>query len=240
MISVLDALFRPIARLCISRGLTFADVSERLRLQFLKAAEAMADGDKVTDSRLSVMTGLQRRDIARLRDLPENGHSKAPPLARLILLWSQTFGRDVVTRGAFDDLARSVRKDVHPRTLLEELIAAGAVRTEGTGLVLQTDSYQPQAGSADQLNYLARNGGDFLAASVANVITDPPPHFEQAAHFNQLSEGAVTELRALYRQEQMALLRKLSDRAISLQDRSKGPHRFRAGGYFYQKDEGDA
>ena len=240
MLSVLDALFRPIARLSIARGLVFSQVADRLKVQFLNASSDLSDGGKLTDSRVSVMTGLQRRDIARLRDLPKVPEPGISHLARLVLAWRTIFGHNPVSRDDFNDLALSIRKDVHPRSMLEQLVYAGTVEDKDGSLHLLTQTYQPLAGSMDQLDYLARNASDFLTAATENVMKDPAPHFEQAAHFNLLSEDAIAQLRQQYTDAQMRILEDLAKAAQDLQVSSPGSHRFRAGGYFYHKDDQDA
>lgn len=235
MINVLDSLLRPIARLAIARGVLFGQVADRLKLQFLHGAKDLAEDGKLTDSRLSVMTGLQRRDIARLRDQSQAPAPVANHLARLVSVWHQS-GKAVLSRKAFDALAQDIRRDVHPRTMLEQLVHAGTIEVVGDQVTLLATSYQPLPGSEDQLDYLGRNGGDFLTAATANVMQDPAPFFERAAHFNGLSEDAVAALEAEYKEKQMALLHDIGAKAAKLQDSAPGQHRFRAGGYFYKED----
>lgn len=71
---------------------------------------------------------------------------------------------------------------------------------------------------------------------VANVTMAPAPHFDRAAHFNQLSAEAVAELDMYFREKQMVLLQQLAVKAARLQDQSAGTLQFRAGGYFYSED----
>lgn len=240
MIAVIDALLAPIARLCVARGVLFPQAADRLKAQFLAAAQTLGGADKPpTDSRISVMTGLQRRDIARLRDLPATPPVPPNPLARLVAVWLNDHEGADLSRsgdGSFDEMALRVRKDVHPRTLLEQLITTGTVAVTDDKVRLLTPYYQPLAGSDDQLAYLGANGGDFLSAATDNVMQDPAPNFEQSVHYNHLSAAAVAELDALHRTRQMALLQEISARAAALQDTSPGQTRFRAGGYFYKKE----
>ena len=232
MISALDRLLAPIARLCVGRGVLFADVAERLKLQFVAAAKTSIEG-KVTDSRISVMTGLQRRDIARLHDIaPET--ARVNHLSRLVAQWVAQGGDDM-SRASFDALARQIRRDVHPATLLAQLVDAGTVAIVPQGIQLLTRSYQPLPGTAAQMDYLARNGGDFLNAATANVLETPAPHFERAVHYNGLSQEAVAELDAAYRVAQMQVLEAMNAHAAELQARAPGQCRFRAGGYFYKE-----
>jgi hypothetical protein len=233
-----DAILAPLARLCVAHGLPFADIAERLKQHYVAAARAQA-GPRATDSRLSVMTGLQRREVIRLATLPDADVTPKPnPLSRLVYVWRTDHAGRALPRigpeGSFEALARSIRRDVHPRTMLEQLLAAGTIRVGDDGLVhLLADSYQPVAGSEAQIAYLADNAGDFLNAATENTLAPAAPFFERAAHFNQLSAHAVLTLDKTFRAGQMALLTELGREAARLQDTAPGPYRFRAGGFFY-------
>ena len=236
MKSVLNALLAPIARLSVARGVLFNEVAERLKAQFVQAASGRIDG-KVTDSRLSVMTGLQRRDIARLRNTTSDGSLPVNHLSRLIGQWVAQ-GGGALSRKAFDTLAQDIRRDVHPATMLAQLQDAGTVEVMNDDRVaLKTRSYQPLAGTGAQLDYLARNGGDFLSAATANVMQNPAPFFERAVHYNQLSWDAVALLEDEFRAAQMQVLEQINAKAAALQVTDPGTTRFRAGGYFYKEDE---
>jgi hypothetical protein len=102
---------------------------------------------------------------------------------------------------------------------------------------LEQASYQPAAGSAGQMEYLADNGGDFLETVVENVLGDAS-RFERAVHYNQLDAVAVAQLDAAFRAGQMALLGQINAQAAALQKAMPGTMRFRAGAYFYDEDEG--
>lgn len=248
MLDILDALFAPFARMLVARGIPFADLTERMKAHYVQAARRQAEAEgKATDSRLSVMTGLQRREIARLKDFAPRDE-RPNHLARLIALWRTAPGyqdggapRDLPKNGAepsFEDLARQVRRDVHARTMLDALEAAGAVVVTDQTVRLLATSYQPLAGSDDQIAYLARNLGDHMAAATDNVLADAPPHFERAVHYSGLDAEAVAELDAEYRKGQMALFEAISRRAEAMKAAGRtGSTRFRAAGYFYAVDQ---
>lgn len=243
MFTVLDALFAPIARLAIARGQGFTEVAERLKRSFLRAALTVA-GVQATDSRLSLLTGLQRREVIRLRQ----GDTDPAPrrvnhLSRLVAKWQAdpTYaGKSIPRRGpapSFDALAQTVRRDVHPKSLLDQLLAAGTVaEADGTVELLQT-SYQPLPGTEAQLDYLALNVGDHLSAAEAN-ITGAARHLERAVHYNQLTPDAVAALDRLWRDRIISAMGEVNAKALEFQTNATGTHRFRAGAYFWQEDEG--
>lgn len=250
MLNLLDPLLSAFARLTVARGILFPDLMERLKHHYIDAATDMTAG-KITDSRLSVLTGLQRRDIVRLRELPQ--FEQAPNhLARLVALWQtepgySTFGTPKILAKngpapSFEALARIVRRDVHPRTMLDTLQATDTVKiTSDQNVQLLQTSYQPLAGSEDQLAYLANNAGDHLNAATDNVKGHTPPHFERAVHYTQLTAVQIAELKIDFDAGQMALLERLSQKAAEMKKLpSEGAQdRFRAGGYFYHTSEGE-
>jgi hypothetical protein len=248
MIDTFDALLAPIARLMVRRGIPFPEFAERMKGHYLGAAREQAEG-KVTDSKLSLMTGLQRRDIARLKEFKEKP-PRPHPLTRLVAVWrsspdySQAGNPRVLRRlgpkPSFESLAREIRQDIHPRTLLDSLKRAGTVTGEDN-LTLTQQAYIPAAGSPEQLAYLSENTGDHLNAAYENTFSEPPEHFERALHVTGLSPAQVAQLRELFEEGQMALLSDLQKHAAQMKqtNSSKGQTRFRAGGYFYKTQKSD-
>lgn len=246
MLDLLDRLLGPLARLLVARGVLFPDLAERLKAHYVQAASEQA-GEKITDSRLSVMTGLQRRDIARLREATPRAE-RPNHLATLIARWRTDpayQGCDLVKNGpapSFEALAFDVRRDVHPRTMLDTLLAAGTIEVTGDDLIrLVQRSYQPLAGSDDQLTYLTRNLGDHIAAATDNVMGRTPPHFERAVHYGELTQEQVDALRAAHDAGQMKVFEDLSRQAAEMKAQNTGAAacRFRAGAYFYTEDDAE-
>ena len=249
MIDLLDRLLAPFARLMVARGIQFPELSERLKAHYVEAAKGMTHG-KLTDSRLAVLTGLQRRDIARLRALPAP-EPRPHHLARLLALWQTEpdyAGRTLPKNGSapsFEALAKIVRKDIHSRTMLDTLVAAGAVAVdaENQDVRLLQSSYQPLSGSEDQLAYLTQNLSDHFDAATENVQGRNPPHFERAVHYTELNADQVATLKAAYDAGQMALFKDLSAQAADMKKtakelpKSEAGLRFRAGGYFYSTQD---
>lgn len=235
---VFDLLFRPLARLAMARGLRFADVAERLRRAYFDMAVEEA-GAGATDSKLSVMTGLQRRDIARLRaeeDMPE---AAPDPLARLVAQWLAVSDGAPLPRhgeGSFDTLAREIRRDIHPRTMLDALIAAGTVSASRDQVMLKRRAHIPQVGSEAQLAYLARNVGDHLQVSVSNVMGGPAGH-DMAVHYGGLSDDAAAALEAAWRARLTPVLEEMNEMAAKLQQDAPGTCRIRGGSYFFKGDD---
>ena len=248
----LDHLLSPLCRLLVAQGVGFSELAERLKGHYVQAAQNQAEAEegKTTDSRLSVMTGLQRREVARLRSF-EAKPAKPNHLSRLVALWQVDpkysragMANPLPRTGAepsFESLAFDVRKDIHPRTMLDTLLATGTVRLsddEQTVHLIET-AYLPLSGSEDQLDYLTANVGDHLAAATSNVLGQSPPFFERAVHHGGLTEAQVATLANQFHAGQMRLLEELNAKAAEMKTSksSDATSRFRAGGYVYTTDE---
>ena len=241
---LLDHILRPLARLAVQRGWLFPAVEKRLRHAYVKAAQSL-DGKGATDSRVSISTGLQRREIARIRKESAPLQTVRQPLAEIIALWwdDPTYDPNGIPvsgdASSFSTLARSIRKDVHPRTFLDILIENGAVSESGDIVSLNTRRYKPIAGSEDQLAYLVANVGDHLEAAVSNVV-EASDNYDMSVHYEGLSETAIARLDQHFRSRMQQALEELDSMARRFPDAENGHHRFRAGGYFFDSRNGEA
>jgi len=208
-------VLRPLARLAVSKGMPFAVVAEQLKLAFVQAAlEAhpqLAAHRAV--SRVATATGLNRREVTRLTQTEPAAPARRPIAAELFARWcSDKTYRDrrgqprVLARvgrqgeaPSFESLAQSLTRDVHPRSLLDELQRLGlAVHdAESDTVTLVRDAFVPRGDAQRMLGFLGNNVGDHLSAAVDNVLADGRAHFEQAIFADELSQPALDSLREL-------------------------------------------
>ena len=253
LLMALRQLLRPLADLAVSRGLPYLALDELVRQAMVEAAGAQqshlpAHG-KV--SRISTATGLSRREVARL--LESATQPCTPPrwlAGEVFARWTSDpmYAPDgqpaVLARQgvapSFDALAQSVTRDVHPRSLLEELCRLGLAEVSDAGdqVRLLRDAFVPRTDFTRMVGMLSDNVGDHLAGATANVLGEGNAHFEQAVFADELSEAAVQALRPMistqWRQLQQALVPAL-ERLIA-QDQAAGRaqnQRVRVGLYSY-------
>lgn len=220
----LRAVLAPLARLALARGVPCGAVEELLKEVFVDEA-LRAQGSGAAQrlvSRISVATGLNRREVTRLTRAERAPRAvRQPPATEVFARWitdpalRNADGRPVdlprLPDGAepnFETLARSVTRDVHPRSVLEELCRLGIARhDEATDRVhLLRADYVPGSDHSDMLHFLGDNVGDHLTAAVANVTAETPVHFEQAVFADELSEDALPAVKALVREHWLALV----------------------------------
>lgn len=209
----LARLLAPLAQLCLAQGLPFAMLEEMLKRAYVEAARAQqpqALGQRDI-SRVSAATGLTRREVTRITmDETTRAAQRPSPATQIFTRWmgnrrlqdKDGKPKPLKRQGkspSFEALAQSVTRDVHPRTLLEELCRLGLAQVDSqTDMVsLVRDAFVPEKDKARMFGFLGHNVGDHLAAAVENVVAESPAHFEQAIFADELSVESLVKVRAL-------------------------------------------
>ena len=233
-------VLRPLVELLLANGVKHAEIDEALRELLVQSARSQVPGaaESRAISRISVATGLHRKDVKRLLTTPgrvaELGQRS--PGAEVFTRWltDKRFldrrGRPAALprqaqdggRASFELLARETSRDVHPRSILDELVRLGIARVDDADRVsLLTDAFVPSAGAREMLEFLADNVGDHVAAAVANVQGPGDRFLEQAVYADELSEESLREIEALARERWQALLREFAPRLQALVERDR-------------------
>lgn len=236
-------ILRPLVRLMLSKGVTFPSLVELLKRTFVEAAEQdfSIQGKPQTASRISLLTGVHRKDVKRIREQPDPGedefHKLAPLGSRLIAAWSsldeytdengepKRLPRLASQGGghSFEELAAKVSKDVRPRTILDELQQQGAISIGDDGLVeLVVSAFIPEQDLEQKLFYFGNNLHDHTAAAVSNVIGKSAPWLERSVHYDDLSAESVVELHKLSERLGMQVLKAVNRRAMQLDQNGSG------------------
>jgi hypothetical protein len=254
----LGALMEPLARLAVANGVPYAALGELLKLAFVQAAnEAHPTGlphRKV--SRISTTTGIHRREVARLMQVARSGSIERPQslVSEVFAQWrSHPAYRDgrgrprVLPRQgpepSFESLAQTVTRDVHPRSLLDELCRLGQAEWDAKtdAVRLRREVYVPEGDRARLVELMGQNVSDHLRAAVDNVLRDDGGHFEQAVFADGLSSASIESVRPIVKAQWQALLQVLVPalQACVEQDGQAEPPargRLRVGLYSYHED----
>lgn len=253
----LRRVLRPLVRLMLARNITYPFVAELLKGVMVEVAErdfAIA-GKAQTDSRISLLTGVHRKDVRRLRNAPASERELAPSSvtlgAELVSAWTST--PPFATRSghpkklprlasvggevSFEALVASVSTDIRSRAVLDEWLRLGIVHIEDDLVVLNTDAFVPEQGAEEKAFYFGRNLHDHAAAATHNVLGGKPPFFERSVHYDALSRASIEALAALGSEAGMQVLKALNRRAMELERKdaksTEPKHRFNLGVYFY-------
>ena len=251
-------LMVPIVRWLLRHGVSYSAFADLLKGVFVQVAreELSQGGARPSHSALSVLSGVHRKDVRVLADaVPHTGAPRNIPLA------SQLFTRwltDPACRGAdgqpiklprsgaepsFETLARQLSSDVHPRTLLDELLRLGLVSIDGDLIAPAASSFVPTAGLAEMTALFSANAADHLAAAVHNLTESGPSFLEQSVFANGLSEAST---RLLAQTAREAWKRTFDELAAQATERIKADaatpdnFRMRYGVYFYSEPVAEA
>jgi hypothetical protein len=265
LVKALRRLLRPLVRLLLAYQLTFPFIANLLKSLFVEVAtsEFQLEGKRQTVSRISLLTGIHRKDVKRLGSELEAGAEDAVPEsislgAQLVAQWTgaapflDAEGRprplcrvkDPAAGPAFEDLVVSVSKDIHHRSILDEWIRLGVVEVDDQGrVILKTEAFVPSKGFDEKAYYLGRSLRDHIAAASHNLMGGSPPFLERNVSYASLAAESVEELAMLSAAEGMQALRKVNERARELKSADQSNperRRFSFGVYFYETDAGDA
>jgi Family of unknown function (DUF6502) len=246
--AALDKVLRPLADLCLAKGLSIQAMEERLRVAFVESAVDSL-GQQTTqrlNSRISASTGLTRREVTRIQALTDTGNTNSPKTQRktrpasateLFTRWvSNPALRDADGQPmalprlgdapSFEHLAHSVTQDVHPRSLLDELCRLGLALwdTESDEVLLTKAAFVPRGDWARMTAFLADNVGDHLRAASANVLGSGKEHMEQAIFADELSVQSLQAFREMMAAQWQQMLDSLVPQLEKLieQDKSAG------------------
>jgi len=252
-------ILRPLVRGFIGFGLTWPILSDILKRTYVDIARdelGLAPEQSPTDSRISLLTRVHRKDIRRFRletAEPQLELADGSVGAQIIACWlgdkkyldDKQNPRTLMRAGtdSFEQLARSISKDTHPRAILDELVRGGAVSIgEDDHISLDTSAFVPRADFENLAWYYALNLHDHIAASTHNISGHTPAYLDRSVHYSGLSPKSVAKLDTLSRDLATQALLDINTKARELEARDQGRgdanQRMTFGTYFFSGSGG--
>jgi hypothetical protein len=242
-------ILRALARVLIRHGLpcdAFIDLAKRAYVD-VALTDFVIPGRKPSISRVSVLTGLTRKEVQRLAEGPAEAdgeqlarHNRA---ARVVAGWV----RDPDFHSAekphvlaldgehgFAELVRRHAGDVPPRAVLDELMRVGTVERQADGrLMLMSRVYIPRTSDLGKLTIMGADVSWLIDTIDHNLVHADAPRFQRKVMYDNLPAEALPEFRTYataHAQEVIELL----DNWLSRHDRDSNPRvhgsgRIRAG-----------
>jgi hypothetical protein len=137
---------------------------------------------------------------------------------------------------SFEALCRELSSDVHPRTVLDELLRLGQVTLDDERVTIVSNI--PVA-RLDEMNaLLSSSAADHIAAAVSNVTTSAPKFLEQSVFADGLTQDSVELLHSCARQLWSGAFDQIVAQARERVDADApvdGDRRMRVGMYFYSE-----
>ncbi len=202
-------VLRPAVRHCLKSALGVQELLEAARWAFVEEAanELEAAGEKINVSRLSVVTGLQRPVVKEcLENRPEKDPSRFS--VRVISTWRNSkrfLGKNKQPKvlsydgdnSQFASLVRSVSKDLHPGTILFDLVRLNLVEVSEEGVKLKSKGYITRRDVKQGYEQLAADTEDLMMAVMGNLESEKGelPNYHGTTSFDNIDEEDLKLIR---------------------------------------------
>lgn len=234
-------ILKPLIRILLRNGIsygTFADIAKR---QYIEVAqnEFLIKGRKQSISRVSVITGLTRKEVKRIVGLDKAEDAQTQDrynrAARVVAGWrrdsefldSQGKPLELSVSGmgnSFQELVKRYSGDIPYRAILDELDADSSVKRIGENRVRLTQrAYLPKADDSMKLHILGVDTA-FLIDTIEHNLNaeNSSPRFQRKVLYDNLPAEALPEFRRLSSKAAQDLLERF-DKWLSVRDRDVNP-----------------
>lgn len=230
-------ILRPLVRILLRNGIPSDALTELVRKTYVDVAdqEFGIEGKRQTIARISVITGLNRKEVSRLRSLdPLNGADAVwwNRAAHVLGSWLRdeafldrkgdpvdlAFSGDVPS---FEALVKKHSGDMYPRSVADELLRMGAIEEVGGKLRMTTRGYVPAADPERIIDILGLDTAELMETIDHNLQATEDD--ERLFQLKVLSDNVPVE----YLEEFNAYSRRLSRPVLEelsrwLSERDKG------------------
>lgn len=239
-------ILKPLIRIMYRKGIAFGEFSQLARQVYVEVAGEMlaAEGERPTTSRIAIATGLTRKDVAQLRQspddgLPTNSYNRG---ARVMTGWlHDSEFHDATNKpallplqgevGSFAALVNRYSGDMPYRAMLQEMERLGSVCVDDAGYVqLMGGGYIPHTSEAEKISILGTDVAALIATIEHNIVTLDRQNlrFQRKVCYDNLPETCIPAFKALVNQDGLELLIKFNS-WLANQDRDDNPHNPNAG-----------
>ena len=241
----LERILTALARVLLRQGIGYTAFAETAKRVFVTVAteEFGLRSRPASKSRVALMTGLNRRDVARVQRLATTDHPPQMynPALRIVSTWirdpayqdSEGHPRELPVLGpapSIEALRSTVCRDVRITAVTRELLNTGVARsadddaTRPGWIALCVDGYVPYQDSSAKLEFMGTDVAALLETIGWNLEHPQSPKFQRKVSFNDLTPAGVAALTAAAANQGMDLLRHL--------DSELAQHRSETGGEF--------
>lgn len=245
----LRRILRALARLLLRHGVSYEDFAALAKQCYVEVAQAefSLSPRPASKSRIALLTGLNRREVARVLAEPAALDAQASnPCARVVAAWVRepafrtSDGRPSLLplegpAPSFEALVRAYANDIPPMPVLRELRHLDLVAERADGrLELLAEGYIPRAGAAAKLGLLGTDVAALIDTIDHNLARPQAPRFQRKVSFDHLSPAGVHKLQAFVAERGQDWLLAL-DRELAPEDRAEGGRFAGAGLYVFDQ-----
>lgn len=221
-------LLTPLVRVLLRNGISCGAVVEWLKTVFVDVAERefREPGKQQTVSRISALTGLTRKEVKRLRELPERSDGETGArysrATRVISGWlndPQYLQADqpmvLPMEGdapSFAALVKSHSGDIPTQAMFRVLADAATIDRRDDGVHLLSHAYIPAQDPVEMINILGADVGELIATIDHNLTAaEADLRFQRKVSSARLDSNMNTAFKALSADKAQALLEELDE-----------------------------
>jgi len=240
--AALRRLLRPVVRQMIAYGVSYPAFEQIAKRLFLEVAEEefALPFKRQTVSRIALVTGMSRKEIAHLRgerglvDLPEVEESAVTHVIGRWMAGPPYATPDGIPRrllyesadphtASFARLVRELGPDVPVRTLLDELLRLGIVALAPDGdVLLRREVHIPDDDGEGKFVLLGTDPSELFSTIVHNIEQADAPWLQRKVAYDNIGAAALPALRDETRQAGLDFVRRVNALLASY-DRDRQP-----------------
>jgi hypothetical protein len=193
-----------------------------------------------TDSRLSLVTGINRKEISQLRrrkSAPQTPAVEDTLATHVIGRWMAgppyaeangsprrlPYECDDPKAASFARLVREGGTDIPVRSVLDELLRVGAVTLVTNGdVVLQREAHIPAGDAAGKLTLLGSDPAELFSTIIHNIEVPDAPRLQRKVVYDNIGAQALPQLRAAARRVGEEFIRR-ANALLASHDRDRNP-----------------
>lgn len=181
---------RPLARILLRQGITYAELSEVIKTVFVETAaqEFRVPGKKMSKARIAIVTGLTRKEVQRLSEKDAERRfttrTNSSRIGRVLSGWHTDpdftgpygmplelrYDSEVPGDATFVRLVQRFSGDMTPRAMLDELLRVGAVHeTDHNWFKIVRREYVPNLLAPDFLERVGSGIYNFVHTVETNL-----------------------------------------------------------------------
>ena len=224
-------MLRPLVKLLMHKGITYMGMVEVLKETYVEVAEQDKSlhlkNKRQTDSRISLLTGVHRGEVKRIResfdDQATEKEIRASISAQIMARWMghseycDQDGKPIALQKtsdegkSFESLVFEISRDKHPRSILDDWQEQGLVEIDGQNQIhLKQDGYTASEDIEEKLFFAGKNIAEHLNTVSHNLTWLDDPRFDRALYYHHLSEQSVREIETIAQDELLKALKKIN------------------------------
>jgi Family of unknown function (DUF6502) len=264
--AAIGRMLRPVIRQLIAYGVSYPVFDRMVRRLYVEVAEQdfTLAFKRQTDSRLALVTGMNRKEIAQLRQ--ERAAMKGEREVREVeeTVTTRVIGRwmagppyaipdgtprrlpyesDDPRAVTFARLVRQTTPDIPVRSVLDELLRVGAAELLPDGdVVLHGEAQVHLSGAEEKLALLASDPSEVFATIMHNIENAGAPRLQRKVVYDNIGSDALVELRAEARRVGEEFIRR-ANALLASYDRDRNPDapagkrsRVVLGAYYFEEE----